>query len=156
MQAKGEHRGFNCPLTEEPCTEGDCLKGQRCCDADRQGLAKAREVADKQGRQYPCLGHGNNQSRSCLASEAPKARPHAIQSNNKAVVFRGKAEHEMPSVSQAQNRFMHAVAAGNVEDVPKSVGKEFVKADHGRKISKLPGHVHKHAKHDPRGDLPHT
>jgi hypothetical protein len=52
MQTKGEHRGFNCPLTEEPCTEGDCLKGQRCCEADRQALAKAREVADKQGRQY--------------------------------------------------------------------------------------------------------
>jgi len=47
----------------------------------------------------------------------------------------------MPSVSQAQNRLMHAAAAGNVEGVPKSVGKEFVKADKGRKIGRLPKHV---------------
>jgi len=44
----------------------------------------------------------------------------------------------MPSVSQKQNRFMHAVAEGKVKDVPKSVGKDFVAADAGRKISKLP------------------
>ena len=50
----------------------------------------------------------------------------------------------MPSVSQAQNRFMHAAAEGNVEGVPAKVGKEFVVADHGRKIKKLPKRV-KHA-----------
>lgn len=47
----------------------------------------------------------------------------------------------MPSVSQAQNRFMHAAAEGNVKGVPASVGKEFVKADEGRKVKKLPKHV---------------
>lgn len=47
----------------------------------------------------------------------------------------------MPSVSQAQNRFMHAVAEGKVKGVAKSVGKDFVKADEGRKIKKLPKHV---------------
>ena len=47
----------------------------------------------------------------------------------------------MPSVSQAQNRFMHAAAEGNVAGVSPKVGKEFVKADHGRKIGKLPKHV---------------
>lgn len=52
----------------------------------------------------------------------------------------------MPSVSKAQNRFMHAVAEGKVEDVPKSVGKDFVAADHGHKVSKLPKKVGKHAK----------
>jgi hypothetical protein len=46
----------------------------------------------------------------------------------------------MPSRSQAQNRFMHAVAEGRVKGVPKAVGKEFVKADKGRKIDKLPQH----------------
>jgi len=47
----------------------------------------------------------------------------------------------MPSKSKAQNRFMHAVAEGHVAGVPKSVGKDFVAADHGRKIGKLPKHV---------------
>lgn len=47
----------------------------------------------------------------------------------------------MPSVSKAQNRFMHAAAEGDVAGVKRSVGKEFVKADHGRKIGKLPLHI---------------
>jgi anaerobic ribonucleoside-triphosphate reductase len=68
----------------------------------------------------------------------------SVQANNASVEFRGKTEKEMPSVSQAQNRLMHAAAAGNVEGVSPKVGKEFVKADHGRKIKKLPKHV-KHA-----------
>lgn len=52
----------------------------------------------------------------------------------------------MPSKSQAQNRFMHAVAEGKVAGVPKSVGRDFVAADHGRKISKLPKRARKKAK----------
>lgn len=68
------------------------------------------------------------------------------QTNNAAVKFRGKGEHEMPSKSQAQNRFMHAAAEGDVEGVAPKVGKEFVKADHGRKVGRLPKHVHKTAK----------
>jgi hypothetical protein len=63
-----------------------------------------------------------------------------VQPNNVKIEFRGKGAR-MPSVSQAQNRFMHAVAEGKVADVPAKVGKEFVKADHGRKIKKLPKHV---------------
>lgn len=70
----------------------------------------------------------------------------AAQPNNILVRFRGHSEQEMPSESQAQNRFMHAVAEGDVNGVPKKVGKEFVSADHGRKIGKLPKHVHKQAK----------
>ena len=46
----------------------------------------------------------------------------------------------MPSVSKAQSRLMHAAAQGEVKGVPASVGKEFVKADAGRKIGKLPEH----------------
>lgn len=53
----------------------------------------------------------------------------------------------MPSVSQAQNAAMHAAAEGKSNlDIPKSVGKEFVKADHGKKIGKLPKHAHHHAR----------
>lgn len=70
----------------------------------------------------------------------------ATAPNNKSVSFSGKMEREMPSTSQAQNRFMHAVAEGNVADVPAKVGKKFVKADKGRKIKKLPQHVRKTAK----------
>lgn len=45
----------------------------------------------------------------------------------------------MPSVSQAQNRAMHAAAEGNSTlGIPKKVGKEFTMADEGRKIGKLP------------------
>lgn len=69
------------------------------------------------------------------------------QSNNRVIAFHGKARREMPSESQAQNRFMHAVAEGKVKDVPRSVGEDFVAADHGRKIGKLPKHVKKRVKH---------
>lgn len=55
----------------------------------------------------------------------------------------------MPSVSQRQNRFMHAVAEGDVKGVPKSVGRDFVRADEGRQISKLPQTAPKKPK---RGD----
>ena len=65
------------------------------------------------------------------------------QANNVSVKFKGKPKPK-PSVSQAQNRFMHAVAEGDVKGVKPSVGKDFVAADHGRKIKKLPKHV-KHA-----------
>lgn len=48
----------------------------------------------------------------------------------------------MPSVSEAQSRAMHAAAEGHSTlGIPKRVGKEFVAADHGRKIGKLPKHV---------------
>lgn len=69
----------------------------------------------------------------------------SVAANNKSVFFKGKVEREMPSVSQAQNRFMHAVAEGEVKDTPEKVGKDFVKADHGRKIGNLPKHVKKKA-----------
>jgi hypothetical protein len=65
----------------------------------------------------------------------------APQANNVSVKFKGG--RDMPSESQAQNRFMHAVAEGDVKGVKPSVGKEFVAADHGRKIKKLPKHVRK-------------
>ena len=48
-----------------------------------------------------------------------------------------------PSESQAQNRFMHAVAEGDVKGVAPKVGQDFVAADHGRKIGALPEHVGK-------------
>lgn len=69
----------------------------------------------------------------------------APQENNALVAYRSKGSREMPSVSQAQSRFMHATAEGKT-DVPAKVGKEFVKADHGRKIKRLPKHAHKMAK----------
>lgn len=70
----------------------------------------------------------------------------SVAANNKSVTFRGRVENEMPSVSQAQNRFMHAAAEGKIEGVPAKVGKKFVKADKGRKIGKLPQHKRKEAK----------
>ena len=45
----------------------------------------------------------------------------------------------MPSVSQAQNRAMHAAANGNSAlGIPKKVGQDFVSADAGSKVGKLP------------------
>lgn len=51
----------------------------------------------------------------------------------------------MPSKSQAQNRLMHAAASkkGGTGGVLQKVGKEFVKADHGKKVGKLPEHKKK-------------
>lgn len=48
----------------------------------------------------------------------------------------------MPSVSQAQNRAMHAAEEGrSTLGIPQKVGAEFVAADHGKKVGKLPVHV---------------
>lgn len=51
----------------------------------------------------------------------------------------------MPSKSQAQNRAMHAAAASpkTAKDIgiPQKVAKEFVAADKGRAIGKLPQRV---------------
>lgn len=45
----------------------------------------------------------------------------------------------MPMKSKAQSRAMHAAAEGrSTLGIPKKVGKEFVKAQHGKKESKLP------------------
>ena len=66
--------------------------------------------------------------------------------NNSLVQFRGKAEREMPSKSQAQSRFMHATAEGKT-DAPKEVGEDFIEADRGRKTSKLPKKMGKKTKH---------
>lgn len=45
----------------------------------------------------------------------------------------------MPMKSKAQNRAMHAAAAGkSTLGIPKKVGKEFVKAQHGKSTKKLP------------------
>ena len=71
----------------------------------------------------------------------------SAQLNNKAVVFRGKAEREMPYESQAQSAAMHAAAEGrSTPGIPASVGKKFVAEGHGQKVRKLPKHVHKAAR----------
>lgn len=51
----------------------------------------------------------------------------------------------MPSVSASQARLMAAAAhtPGGYGGVPQKVGKEFNKADTGRKRSALPERVHK-------------
>jgi hypothetical protein len=71
----------------------------------------------------------------------------APQQNNKAVAFGKNVEREMPSESQSQARAMRAAEEGHSTlGIPKSVGKDFVRADHGRKIGKLPKHVKRKAK----------
>jgi len=48
----------------------------------------------------------------------------------------------MPSKSKAQSRFMHGVASGSIkpgkQGPSRKVAKEFVAADKGRNLSKLP------------------
>lgn len=57
----------------------------------------------------------------------------------------------MPSVSQAQNRAMHAAAEGNSTlGIPKSVGQEFVSADQGSKVGALPEKADPKSKHPKR------
>lgn len=51
----------------------------------------------------------------------------------------------MPSVSLAQQKAMHAAAAGNSTiGIPQSVGADFSAADHARGPAKLPEKVSKH------------
>ena len=77
-----------------------------------------------------------------------------VQSNNRAVKFRGSGEREMPIKSQAQNAAMHAAEEGrSTLGIPKKVGAEFVKASHGMKVKKLPKHVRKRAKKLARGGM---
>lgn len=53
----------------------------------------------------------------------------------------------MPSKSQAQSRLMHAAAkdpkVAKKTGVPQDVAEEFVEADQGRKVGKLPEKVKK-------------
>ena len=45
----------------------------------------------------------------------------------------------MPMKSKAQNAAMHAAAQGHSTlGIPKSVGQEFVKAQHGKSLKGLP------------------
>lgn len=57
----------------------------------------------------------------------------------------------MPVVSKDQNAAMRAAAAGHSTlGIPSSVGRDFVAASHGMKVSKLPQHVAKKPKRSPR------
>lgn len=48
----------------------------------------------------------------------------------------------MPVLSKAQNAAMHAAAEGeSTLGIPQSVGRDFVNASHGVKVSKLPEKV---------------
>lgn len=70
------------------------------------------------------------------------------QANNAKILFRRKAEHEMPMRSKAQLGAMFAAAAGHSTlGIPKRVGKKFVKESHGQKIKGLPKKVHAKALH---------
>lgn len=45
----------------------------------------------------------------------------------------------MPMKSKAQNRAMHAAAEGKSKiGIPKKIGKEFVSAQHGKPVKRLP------------------
>ena len=57
----------------------------------------------------------------------------------------------MPTKSKAQNRLMQATAKGAKTGVKRSVAKEFVKAQHGKKVPKVE-HVKKnrHGSHTTR------
>lgn len=44
-----ERRNFDCPETEEPCTDGRCTK-ILCCERERLHAASTREAADKPRR----------------------------------------------------------------------------------------------------------
>lgn len=58
-----------------------------------------------------------------------------VHPNNVRIKYRKKGTREMPSVSRAQSAAMHSAAEGNSTlGIPKSVGEDYVAADHGRKI----------------------
>jgi hypothetical protein len=108
---------------------------------------------------------------SCAACGSPMADT-AVAPNNRAVVYRGKAQRErprmsgfgidptaapeggkgqrMPVVSQNQNAAMHAAAEGrSTLGIPKSVGQEFTADQAPGSVKKLPkrvGAMHKRAR----------
>jgi hypothetical protein len=48
-------------------------------------------------------------------------------------------ETNMPAKSKAQLKAMHAAASGHSTlGIPKKVGKEYVKAQHGKSVKSLP------------------
>jgi hypothetical protein len=62
----------------------------------------------------------------------------------------------MPMLSKAQNAAMHAAAEGkSTLGIPQSVGKKFVEASHGEKVSKLPERV-QHKAHGGAVSRPQT
>jgi hypothetical protein len=65
-----------------------------------------------------------------------------VQMMERSLLWGGRT---MPSKSKAQNRLMHAVAedpaVAKKTGVSQKVAKEFVAADTGRKIGKLPNKV---------------
>jgi hypothetical protein len=48
--SRKELRNFDCPETEEPCTDGRCIKGHRCCEHERLNAATTREMAAREQR----------------------------------------------------------------------------------------------------------
>jgi hypothetical protein len=48
--SRKELRNFDCPETEEPCTDGRCIKGHHCCEHERLLAATTREMASKEQR----------------------------------------------------------------------------------------------------------
>jgi hypothetical protein len=44
-----ERRNFNCPETDEPCTDRRCAK-EHCCEREKLQAATTRELAAKQER----------------------------------------------------------------------------------------------------------
>ena len=46
----GDVRDFNCPLTDRPCTDGRCRKGQLCCESERLDAASSRATTAKAER----------------------------------------------------------------------------------------------------------
>lgn len=52
----------------------------------------------------------------------------------------------MPMKSKAQNGLMRAVLAGKSTKVPRKVAQEYVNAEHGKSVKKLPERVGKKGK----------
>lgn len=68
-----------------------------------------------------------------------------VSPNNVPVVYRRRPDRErtMPAVSKAQNRAMHAAAAGNSTlGIPQSVGQEFTADQALGSVKNLPARKH--------------
>ena len=58
----------------------------------------------------------------------------------------------MPAKSKAQNRALHAAASGHSTlGIPRKVGKEYAKAQHGKSTKGLPEHVKRKSRRSGRG-----
>jgi len=117
-------------LKGKPFQHGTGITGAELENLDQDFLGDVKRI----DLGWPADEWGNKMSLGNVSMHSIEEMP-----PGKIEPLSGASEAIDPSVSKAQNRAMHAAAEGRSNlGIPKSVGQEFVAADHGRKVGGLP------------------